>query len=80
MLWISIPTSYWTGVSTGKFGSLRYVAGDKKKTGTYEVWISDFVDEYIQVVSQRIEGTTSGSTTAILNGIEESVVCLTTAL
>ena len=73
VLWISIPTSYWTAVSTGKFGSLRYVAGDRKKTGTYEVEISDFVDEYIQAVSRRIEGTTPGSITAFLNEMKKAL-------
>src|SRR5271165_2703113 len=32
--WIPIPTSYWTGVSSHKFGSLRYIEHDKRKTGT----------------------------------------------
>jgi hypothetical protein len=74
VLWISIPTSYWTGISTSKFGSLRYVAHDKKKTGTYQVQISDFVDEYIQAVSQCIEGATSGSTTALLDEMKRALL------
>jgi hypothetical protein len=48
--WIAIPTSYWTRVNSYKFGSLRFISGDKRRTGTYEVRISEFIDEYMQVV------------------------------
>jgi hypothetical protein len=51
--WIQIPTSYWTGISSHKFGSLRYRHGDKLKTGTYEVRISDFIGEYFDAISQE---------------------------
>jgi hypothetical protein len=51
--WIQIPTSYWTGISSHKFGSLRYRHGDKLKTGTYEVRISDFMGEYFDAISQE---------------------------
>ena len=54
VFWIPISTSYWTGVSSDKFRALRYQSGDKLKQGTYKVRISDFVDEYIQVVSPEI--------------------------
>jgi hypothetical protein len=55
--WIPIPTGYWTGISSYKFGSLRYVEGDKRKTGTYEVRISDgFIDEYLQGIRQQLQG------------------------
>jgi hypothetical protein len=51
VFWIPISTRYWTGVSSDKFRALRYQSDDKLKKGTYKVLISDFVDEYIQVVS-----------------------------
>ena len=50
--WIPIPTSYWTGISTHKFRSLQYKAGDKHKKGTYEVKIAEFIDEYLQIKAQ----------------------------
>ena len=52
--WIPIPKNYWTGISSQKFGSLLYRAGDKFKTATYEVRISDFVDEYSDVILQEL--------------------------
>jgi hypothetical protein len=73
VLWIPIPMSYWTAVSREKFGSLRHVAGDKKRTGTYKVRISDFVDEYVRAISQRIEGATSGSITALLDEMKKAL-------
>jgi hypothetical protein len=71
--WIPIPTSYWTGISSHKFGTLRSVAGDNFKIGTYQVWISDFVDEYIQVVSQEIFGVTPGSNNAVLDELKKAL-------
>jgi len=71
--WIPIPTSYWTGVSSHKFGSLRYIEHDKRKTGTYEVRISDFVDEYMQVVSQQVLGTASDSTAALRDELKKAL-------
>jgi hypothetical protein len=43
------------------FRSLQYVAGDKRRTGTYEVRISEFADEYIQAASQQMAEMTSAS-------------------
>jgi len=54
VFWIPISTSYWTRVSSDKFRALQYKSGDRLKKGTYKVPISDFVDEYIQVVSPEI--------------------------
>jgi hypothetical protein len=50
--WIPITKSYWAGVDSRKFGVLRYKA-DNPRTGTYQVRITDFVDEYLQMVSQE---------------------------
>jgi hypothetical protein len=70
VLWISIPTSYWTAVSSNMFRSLQYVAGDKRRTGTYEVRISEFADEYMQAVSQQMAETTS---TSMLNEFKKAL-------
>ena len=75
MRWIPIPTSYWTAVSSAKFGSLRYIEGDKKKTGTYEVRIYDFVDEYMQVLSHNQQGTTSDTTAEMLRDELKKALC-----
>jgi hypothetical protein len=75
--WIPIPTSYWTGISSHKFGSLRYLQHDKHKTGTYEVQISDFVDEYLQVVRHQFQG--KGSDAAITMLYDEFRKALTAA-
>jgi hypothetical protein len=73
--WIPIPTSYWTAVSSAKFGSLRYIEGDKKKTGTYEVRIYDFVDEYMEVLSHNQQGTTSDTTAEMLRDELKKALC-----
>jgi len=70
--WISIPTSYWTGVTTYKFDSLRYKSGDKFKIGAYAVGIGDFVDEYMEVVSQEIRERT-GSMDTLLNELKRAL-------
>jgi hypothetical protein len=54
VFWIPIPTSYWTGIGSQKFRRLQYSTDDETKTGTYQVRISDFVDQYIQVVAPEI--------------------------
>jgi len=69
--WIPIPASFWTGVSSHKFGSLRYVQGDKHKTGTYEVRISDFIEEYIQVVSLQFQGAASNSVATLCDELRK---------
>lgn len=37
--------------------SVRFVEGDKRQTGSYLVRITDFVDEYIAIISQKVEVT-----------------------
>jgi hypothetical protein len=73
VFWIPIPTSYWTGVSSHKFGSLQHVQGDKHKKGTYEVRICDFVEEYIQVVSQQLQGMASDSTATVYGELRKAL-------
>jgi hypothetical protein len=76
--WISIPTSYWTGVTSQEFRSLQFVQGDKHKTGTYTVRISQFADEYVRVVSQQFEndgasGATRAKITLILDELKTAL-------
>jgi hypothetical protein len=56
MYWIRIPKSYWAGVNSRKFGVLWFRTDDPR-TGTYQVRIADFADEFFQVVSQEAAGT-----------------------
>jgi hypothetical protein len=70
--WIQIHTSYWTGISSYKFGSLRVRRGDKFKIGTYEVRISDFVDEYIDVISQEFFSQKTDANT-LLNELKKAL-------
>jgi hypothetical protein len=71
--WIPIPTSYWTAVSSYKFGSLRFVRGDKIRIGTYQVRIGGFADEYTRVVSQEIHEKPPESITAVLNELKHGL-------
>jgi hypothetical protein len=71
--WIPIPTSYWAGVSSHKFRTLRYVPGDENRTGTYEVRIGNFVDDYIQAVSQEISETTTATTSTLLDELKKAL-------
>lgn len=48
--WIQIPVAYWLGVTGDKFRSIRYASGDKKRTGVFKVKISDFAQEYADLV------------------------------
>jgi hypothetical protein len=52
--WIPISRSYWIGVSSDKFRSIR--RSDKNKLpGTYKVRLSQVADEYSKVMSQHMK-------------------------
>ena len=53
VFWIPIPREYWTRVSSHKFDSVRYRQGDKFKIGTYQVRVTEFLDEYIDAISGK---------------------------
>jgi hypothetical protein len=54
--WIPISQSYWADVNSRKFRTLRYKSESKVMIGMYQVRISDFVDDFIHVVSQGTTG------------------------
>ena len=69
IIWISIPQEYWTGLPKAKFRSLRYLS-DESKSGTYEVSISDFIDQYMAAVSQLIDSAPSDRGARALEELE----------
>ena len=60
------------GISSQKFGSLLSRAGDKFKTGTYEVRISDFVGEYSDVILQELFSRKPDAN-AVLNELKKAL-------
>ena len=73
MIWIPIPKQYWVGVSSKKFRSLRYSPDDDHNTGTYEVRITDFIEEYIDVISQKIKATATDQFAASLQELRKAL-------
>ena len=73
VVWIPIPKQYWVGVSSQKFRSLRYSPDDDRDTGTYEVRITAFIEEYIDVISQKIKATATDQVAASLEELQKAL-------
>src|ERR1700686_2108942 len=54
--WIPISMSYWTGISSHRFGTVWYAEGDDYKKGIFVVRINEFADEYVEIVARQSGG------------------------
>src|SRR6478609_6568792 len=62
--WVPIPQSYWMGITTDKFKSLKQ-KGREGRNGTYVVRIQEFVNDYKEAVSQQIKSKPEALTAAL---------------
>ncbi len=70
--WIPISRTYWAGVSSDKFRSIRRSEKDKS-SGTFKVRLSDVADEYVKVMSQRSEIDQRGTADNIWHEIKATL-------
>jgi hypothetical protein len=66
--WIPISRTYWARVSSDKFRSIRK---SEESTGTFKARLSDVADEYVEVMSRRIDQR--GSTDNIWHEIKATL-------
>jgi hypothetical protein len=76
--WIPISTRYWVGIGTDKIQSLVHERGNKKRSGTYKVRISEFGDELVRAVKQGLDQDRTGNqsdtlASAILDEVQRAL-------
>ncbi len=70
--WIPISPSYWAGISSDQFRSIR--RSDKKNLrGTFKVRLSQVADEYVGVVSKRLKRHERGNNDAIWKQVKATL-------
>jgi hypothetical protein len=52
--WVPIPASYWKGINSAKFRTIRRSSTDNKLTGTYTVHLGQFANEYVGILSKNL--------------------------
>lgn len=74
LIWISIPQEYWVSLPKKRVQSLRY-SSEESGSGTYEVRINDFVDQYMDAVLQLVDSAASDQETRVVGEWKRALSC-----
>jgi hypothetical protein len=72
LIWILIPQEYWVGLPKKRVQSLRY-SSEESGSGTYEVRITDFVDQYMDAVLQLIDSAASDQGAGVVGELKRAL-------
>jgi hypothetical protein len=71
--WIAIPPSYWAGISSDKFRSIRTSRTNRDRIGTFKVRLSQVANECVDVIFQHLNIEKDGKDDAVWREVKATL-------